>query len=248
MHSLQTIVSSERENRSFSPNTPTRQAETATHRNAIVVRPLELDQERQAAFRLRYEVFIEELSMPDKAADHQMRIIEEPWDDDALILGAFAGDELIGTVRVKFGDASGFGSYESMFQMEQFHPYFPLRVSFTNRFAVKPSYRMGRTAAKLCAGCFVHAQQRAVCLDFICCQPHLRSLYERLGYQQIHKDFDHAFGGRVSPMLINTCDPEHLVKCRSPFARHVDWSRRDPALIAFLDRLRRETGGDAPQL
>jgi len=248
MHSQQTIVNSERENRSVSPNTPTRQAETATHRNAIVVRPLELDQERQAAFRLRYEVYIEEMNIPDKAADHQMRIIEEPWDDDALILGAFAGDELIGTLRMRLGNTASFSHYESLFSLGLFRPHFPERASYTDRFAVDSAHRHGLAAVRLCVAGFRLYQTHNVSLDFICCQPHMRGLFEKLGYRQVLPDIIHPFGGRVHPMVLNTCDPEHLVKCRSPFARHVDWSRRDPELIAFLDRLRREAAGEALQL
>ena len=63
------------------------------------VRPIRTDNERAAVERLRYRVSVNEMGKPYPNADHRRQRLSDPLDEVSLILGAFDGDTLIGTVR-----------------------------------------------------------------------------------------------------------------------------------------------------
>ena len=59
-------------------------------------------EEREAVFRLRYTVQVEEARHTPALADHQFRCIEEPLDANARLLIARYGDTVVGALRVNY--------------------------------------------------------------------------------------------------------------------------------------------------
>ena len=49
------------------------------------VKIAETNEEREQAFKLRYEIFVEEIGYKPNHADHIKKTIQEPLDDSAII-------------------------------------------------------------------------------------------------------------------------------------------------------------------
>jgi putative hemolysin len=66
---------------------------------AIQVREATAANEREAAFRLRFEIYVAEMNRAQAFADIGQSRIEDPWDAMATLFVAWAGHEPIGTIR-----------------------------------------------------------------------------------------------------------------------------------------------------
>src|SRR5258708_33002004 len=110
----------------------------------------ESEQEREALFRFRYSVYVEELGRYGRIADHQGRRLIEPEDAHSVLCGVREGGEVVGTARVTFG-ADGF----SPRQIEQYGlgPFLvdvPARLmAVGERFMVAPRLRGGTVTTEL---------------------------------------------------------------------------------------------------
>src|SRR5262245_15298124 len=74
-----------------------------TDATMITVRRASSQGDREKIFRLRYEIYVEEMRRRQTHADHALRFIEEPFDDaSAVLLLAEQDGEAVGTVRINF--------------------------------------------------------------------------------------------------------------------------------------------------
>ena len=69
----------------------------------IQVRYAETQDELQAIFRLRYEIYNQEMNLESSAIDHQYQQLTDANDDTARILFATVDNELVGTLRLHWG-------------------------------------------------------------------------------------------------------------------------------------------------
>lgn len=161
--------------------------------------------ERQAAFRLRYCVYVEEYGFPQPCADHRTRTVEDALDQSATLLVAMDGDAVVGTVRSNFGPDSDFGIFSSLHRMHELGHLYPSKVSLTSKLIVHKQYRTGKIALALSRTIFKIAVKHGIAVDFIDCQPKLIPLYRRLGYQQTQAiPFEHPELGPRIPMRLWT--------------------------------------------
>jgi hypothetical protein len=139
----------------------------------------ETDEEKEAVYRFRYTVYVEEMGRYQGSADHDGRRLVEPDDEQSWIFFARADDgEVVGTARLSWG-GQGFTERQideyrlGPFLAELPHEY----VTVAERVMVKPELR-GTGLVEEVLQCrddtgLAHDMR----IMFGACEPHLLSLY-----------------------------------------------------------------------
>ena len=173
--------------------------------------------EKEEIFRLRYQVYIEEM---DGARRHQeanslSRQFRDDWDDHAYHLYVRQGDMMVGCVRINM-PADGALECEDYFGLEQFAPAFPDHVSIISRLALHPEVRGNAVLTRLLRNIYDMLREKGVRFAFLDCHPKLIPLYSRLGFRIYRPGFKHPKYTFVIPMVLVMDDVEHMQRVSSP--------------------------------
>jgi predicted GNAT family N-acyltransferase len=182
---------------------------------------VETEEERQQVFRLRYEVYVEELGATMAHADHGAKALRDEWDATADIIGAWHDGELVGSVRLNCGDDSDLAEYEPFFHplvRESLQQTDPLRVSVGSKLAVAKNLRGTSLCARLVKAVYERMHVRNSRLSYLTCRANLVEVYRRFGWRHCGPDFFHPEAGRLMPMVLLVQDYEYLRQIKSPFA------------------------------
>ena len=151
----------------------------------LEIRLAKTAEEREQVFKLRYQVYIEELGWFYPDADHKYKRMEEALDRSANIFVACELDRVVGTIRCNYARNSNLESYRDLYKMHEFAGAAYLDTSISTKFMVKKEFR-GTTLAKRLM--IAKYQQKLIDkskFDFIDVPPHMTPFYQRLGYQII---------------------------------------------------------------
>lgn len=75
--------------------------------------------ELQAIYRLRYQVYVEELGATMEYADHSTQELCEPWDETGENISAWQEGRLVGCVRFNSAATTDFSEYEQLFHLSE---------------------------------------------------------------------------------------------------------------------------------
>lgn len=187
----------------------------------IVVGIAETAEDKDAIFKLRYQIYHQEMGKQIKA-DHERQMIVDELDDDGYLFFAKIGSQVVGTVRLHIGTAADFPhSIQDYFQLHQFQTYSPDRpiLSYSSRLMVSPRYRSSQVLHYILAEMYRFGIEREVAFNFCYCAPQLVALYEQLGYRRFTKNVNHPETGFNVPMVLIPDDVHYMRKVRSPFYR-----------------------------
>jgi hypothetical protein len=204
----------------------------------------ETDEERQAVYRFRYDVYVQEMGRYRGVADHEERLLVEPEDDYSRIFYAARDGEVVGTSRFTWG---GDGPFSAR-QIEQYHlaPFLaelpPEAMVVGERGMVAPHLRgsglfreMGRETRR-----FVN--DRRIQLIFGACEPHLLSLYLGRGARTYAKrNVNSPEAGYLIPIVTVVEDVDYLRRIGSPDAESLQDFGADARVPECVGRL--ITGG-----
>ena len=175
--------------------------------------------ERDAIYRLRYRVYVEEMHRPQKDADHDSRIITDALDSFGLLFGAWRHEVCIGTMRVNLLREGDIGAYREMYGLQSLTPDEIERSSITTRLMVMPgARRRGVSVALACAAAALSADV-GIDYDYIDCNEHLVDFFRHLGYLPHRTDLVHPEYGAVTVMKVDLDDEAHLRAVGSPLAQ-----------------------------
>ena len=160
----------------------------------IEVREVTSENERDAVFRFRYRIYVQDQGRQEPHADHARRTLREPLDDRGWLLGAFQDDRVVGTLRTN---------------QEQ--------VSITTKLMVEPGIRGGLVALRLAKLTYAIALEHHVTWDYVDARDETVPLFERLGHRVLRTDLDHPSYGRANLMCLALRDIDHLAHVQSPF-------------------------------
>lgn len=177
--------------------------------------------EREAVYRLRYEVYVGEMDRPQQYADHERKRIVEPLDDTGVVLYASVGDRAVGTVRCNYTRDGDLGEYEQFYRMSKIGSH-PIDTSITTKFMVHPRHRGGRAALALVTGIYSHALFRGIRYNVMDCNPPLVNFFESFGFKIFLPQLRHEEYGSVVGMVLDLHDVEHLRAIKSPFLPHYE--------------------------
>ena len=179
---------------------------------------------REKVYRLRYDIFVEEMHLFSGRADHQRRVLVEESDAASRLLLASIDGEPMGTLRLTLGkDAPPSQEYEETYDLGRWVPHtVPVeQIMVCTRFAVRPDLRGGFTAFELIREVLRCGIEEDVELVFADCQPHLLNLYARLGFRSYRPTYPDAEYGIMVPLVLVGRDVEHLRASGSPIADSV---------------------------
>ncbi|MEA3410653.1 MAG: cyclic nucleotide-binding domain-containing protein [Pseudomonadota bacterium] len=187
----------------------------------LQVRLAATDEEREAVFRFRYRVYVDELCLNPREAEHREKILHDGLDDIGLSYGLFEDGKVVGSLRILF-----FEDVDDLDPLIKKYNCKPALDAFsesaicaTSRFMLDPNLRGGRVILKLMSAVFRDACKRGARLNFGDCSPHILPFYEHLGYRRYTRAYNDTSYGYKLPILMLIRDLERFEQVRSPLLR-----------------------------
>jgi hypothetical protein len=146
---------------------------------ALEVGPAETEEQKEAVYRFRYSVYVEEMGRYQSTADHVGRRLVEPEDEQSWIFSARTDDgEVVGTARLSWG-ANGFTARQlDEYGLEPFLAELPPEhVALGERVMVKQDLRGTGLVEEVLRCRDDTGLAHDVRIQFSACEPHLLSLY-----------------------------------------------------------------------
>jgi hypothetical protein len=163
----------------------------------------ETPDEREAVFRFRYSVYVEEMGRYQDTADHANRRLVEPEDDHSLIFFATDGSDVVATCRLTWG-GDGFSERQiRQYSLQPFLDELPHTVmAVGERAMVEPQHRGSGLLDDLMAHARELTDDYDVRIVFGACEPHLLSLYLGMGQRTYaDKNINSGEAGYLIPLV-----------------------------------------------
>ncbi len=181
--------------------------------------------EKEAIYRLRYQIYVEEMSMNLTSVDHNNTFLYDELDNWSILLYAKAGLQLIGTIRINIGQLSEFPSDLAQFlSLNIFQKFYeetdsPGQFAYCSKLMVSPYYRNTAALYLLTARAYeIGCSKVQFC--FGVCNIHLLRLYEQIGWRRLGQTFTApGYDGILIPLFLLMDDIAHLRAVRSPLYR-----------------------------
>ena len=179
----------------------------------------ETEAERESIYRLRYNVYVEEMHIFGDVADHENQLLTGPNDATARLLYAKVDDEIVGSLRLNLGkDAPYSEELEQTYNLNQFRSAIDdEQMLVLTRFMVKSEYRGTSLAHQMICQVAELCVAENIEVSFCDCQPHLVRYYQRIGFRSYQCTVynDPEFGIMIPLAFING-DVAYLQRTRSP--------------------------------
>jgi predicted GNAT family N-acyltransferase len=203
----------------------------------IEVREATSEEDRRALFRLRREVYVEELHFQFEPAGDELH---DPLDDEAILLLAAEADEIVGTARMVWGGRQTFTQYQrDLHDIDRFLTVVgPEEIVIFERLMVRLAHRGDAAPLLLIKELAERSLDLGATVLLLAAQPHLVHLYERLALRPYLLPSPSPLGVAL-PLAALAQDLEYGRAVGSPFAdyaaEHV--TPADPARLAALRAL-----------
>lgn len=197
-------------------------------------------EEKEAVYRFRYDVYVEEMGRYADAADHENRRLVEPEDETARIWYAAQDGEVVATHRMSWGGDAPFSErLIDHYQLAPFLEELPSEaMAVGERGMVAPRLRgtpifheLGRESASF-------IEENRIQLVFGVCEPHLLGMYLGQGCRTFaKKNINSSESGYLIPIVTVVEDVDYLRRIGSPTAGFTrDWGddARIPACVGRL--------------
>ena len=169
-------------------------------------------EEKEAVYRFRYSVYVEEMGRYQGSADHAGRRLVEPEDDEGWVFFARDGDEVVGTARLSWG---GHGFSERQIEEYSLEPFLDevphAYLAVGERVMVMSKHRGSGLVDELLACRNDAAVRHDVRIQFSACEPHLLSLYLSQGRRTYaDKNINSPEAGYLIPLVMFPQGPDAL--------------------------------------
>lgn len=196
--------------------------------------------EREAVYRLRYDIYAREMNLESAAVDHERQQLFDVNDETARLLTATVDGELVGTLRIHWGGDAPFpDEFDDTYDLSHFQPATtPDQIVVFSRLMVRKEFRGSMVPVQFFATIAKFAVDTRARLTFCDCQPHLLNLYTRLGYRTYTRTYDDPLMGLLVPLVLVVEDLAHLRAISSPLLAFEAGEGFEPAppedLLALL--------------
>ena len=198
-------------------------------------------EEKEAIYRFRYHIYVDELKWTPPNADHDNKRLYDTLDEisDCYLLNT--DGEPAGTLRIlhldRVADPSPILNKYGMQPAQEL--FSPADMIISGRFMLHPRLRHGKAILSLMGAAFENARERGARLNIADCSPYLLPLYEHLGFRRYADPFNDPDYGYKIPILMVMGDRDALLRYRSPLARV---ARRFPQDTQAVDWFRAHFG------
>jgi len=172
----------------------------------------ETEEQKEAVYRFRYSVYVEEMGRYQESADHVGRRLVEPDDERSFIFYARDGNDVVGTARLSWG-GNGFSARQvDEYSLAPFLDELPHEhIAVGERVMVTPGLRGTGLVDELMARRNDTALAHDVRIQFSACEPHLLSLYLGQGRRTYAaKNINTTEAGYLIPLVAFPEGPEAL--------------------------------------
>ena len=205
---------------------------------SITVEKARTDAERQAVYRFRYRVYVEEMGLSPPEADHVAKRLRDPLDLSSDIYALKDESEVVGSLRVTyFDDAPDPASLVARYDIGPALRDLPRdAICITSRFMLDPNVRHGTAIFRLMEAAWEDVASRGARIAYGDCSPHLVPFYEHLGFRRYTRAYnDTAYGFKV-PILMLVRDLARFDRVHSPLTRVVKGREDDLEGRAWFTR------------
>ena len=174
---------------------------------------------RNEVYRFRYRIYVEQMGLRQKYADHVRKRVVEPLDESARIYAAYLNDTIVGTIRGNRFSELATTYYRRLYQIDDRFPYCPNEMSLTTKLMFDPVLRGSSYPIRMIVHYARDFNARRPCkIDFADCRRWLLPFFLKLGYVDYVGWVIHNEYGRVRPLFCPADQVERLQKLRSPLA------------------------------
>lgn len=186
----------------------------------VQIKPVETDEERAGVYRLRYEVYVEEMGRYRSIADHQKGHLVEPEDATArLFCGTDDDSNVVATMRVNWGGDAPFN--ERIVDQYDLQPFLDRidadQIIVGERFMVARSHRGTDLILRLFHTYMRLVNEKRIQLIFGDCEPHLLNLYLGMGFRTYtRRNVNSTETGYLIPLVMVAEDLDYFRSVGSP--------------------------------
>jgi hypothetical protein len=187
--------------------------------NRFEVREAVDEAARNEVYRFRYRIYVEQMGLRQKHADHARKRVSEPLDEAARIYAAYFNGTIVGTIRGnRFSDLPT-AYYRQLYRIDDRFPFQPDEMSLTTKLMFDPALRCSSYPIRLIVHYARNFNARRPCkIDFVDCRRWLLPFFLKLGYVDYLGWVVHNEYGRVRPMFCPADQVLRLQRLRSPLA------------------------------
>jgi len=185
----------------------------------------ETDDQKNQAYRLRYEIYVEEMNRYRGSAGHAARVLVEPEDAQSRLFVAEVagaeGPEIVATMRLTWGgDAPLPERHIVQYDLARFLDEMPAEhLIVGERFMVAPAHRGGDVLWALFRHYMEFVNQHRIQLAFGDCEPHYLNLYMGMGFRTYtRRHVNSPETGYLIPLVMVAEDLDHLRRLKSPLS------------------------------
>ena len=206
------------------------------------IRPARTPAERAAAFNLRYELYVAEQGLFGESADHERRELCEPADAHSTIWVIEHEGEIVGTARLRWGQAGFDEQLRAIFATSRFTDIASeAQMAAGERMVILPAHRGGSLVVHLVNTMWAHAIERGVELILIDCEPHLLNRWISLGFRP-YGLCEHPTNGTLVRTAYVLGDLAYAERLGTPLREALaTWTRSRETASALGERLRDST-------
>ena len=212
------------------------------------------EEEKEAVYRLRYDLYVTDQGLFENVADHERRWLTDEYDSVSRIALAEVDGEVVGTIRVTFGSETTFSQgTRREYDFDRFGGVVDDRdIGTITRLLVREEFRgNGMIPFQLLWRAFECAAIHDLELLLGSCEPHLVNRYRTLGFQPYGKLYNHPTSGVLVPIAVVLGDVAHVRRIESPMvsaltrrSRPIDQVDHILALVRTEDRAIKSRGHD----
>ncbi len=169
-------------------------------------------EERDAVYRFRYSVYVEEMGRYQGTADHDGHRLSDAEDEWSWIAYARDGDEVVATTRLTWGGAGFSPRQIEQYGLDPFLAELPADLlAVGERTMVAPAWRGTDVFLQVSAEFEPMTTERGIRVVFGACEPHLVSFYGRWQRPYGTRNINSAESGYLIPLVCFLPDAEALV-------------------------------------
>ena len=177
----------------------------------VEIRIAETVDEKEAVFRFRYAIYVEEMGRYKHVADRVDRRLADPEDEWSWISYALDGDEIVGTLRMTWGGGGFSDRQVRQYGLQPFLDELPREVlAVGERTMVSPTWRGEDLLAQLGSVIEPLLTAHNVKVVFGACEPHLLSCYCRFQRPCGSRNTNSAEAGYLIPLVSFRPDAQAL--------------------------------------